>query len=89
MEINGMNFEDIFGTKNREYVSFACDDLPLLCGRSPMQAYQDFMSSFSENFVELLETTITVKCDLETTITVKCDSVYNMFSYPTFFSNMG
>lgn len=41
------------GQRNREYLSFWADDaLGVLSGRSPMQCYEDFMTSFRENFVQ-------------------------------------
>lgn len=32
--------------RNREYISFFADDVPVLRGRTPMQCYTDFMTAF-------------------------------------------
>lgn len=44
-----------------EYISLGCDILPVLCGRSPVQAYTDFMRSFRDAFRPLLGDVITVR----------------------------
>lgn len=43
-----------------EYISLGCDILPVLRGRSPVQAYTDFMRSFRDAFRPLLGDVITV-----------------------------
>lgn len=43
-------FSDRFGRQNLEYISLGCDILPVLCGRSPIQAYTDFMRNFRDAF---------------------------------------
>ncbi|KAL2342646.1 hypothetical protein Fmac_003931 [Flemingia macrophylla] len=50
---------DRFGRRNIEYVSLGCDILPVLCGRSPIQVYADFMRDFRDNFRTLLGVIIT------------------------------
>eukprot|EP00246_Nothoceros_aenigmaticus_P012341 TRINITY_DN3795_c0_g2_i1.p1 TRINITY_DN3795_c0_g2~~TRINITY_DN3795_c0_g2_i1.p1 ORF type:complete len:654 (+),score=71.94 TRINITY_DN3795_c0_g2_i1:116-1963(+) len=40
--------------RNHEYLSLGCDVLPVLRGRSPVQAYADFMRSFRDTFEPLL-----------------------------------
>ncbi|KAI4963152.1 hypothetical protein ZWY2020_019648 [Hordeum vulgare] len=44
-----LSYTDRYKQRNKEYISLGCDILPLLKGRSPMQAYADFMRSF-DNF---------------------------------------
>ncbi|KAK7358495.1 hypothetical protein VNO77_00423 [Canavalia gladiata] len=41
---------DRFGRRNVEYISLGCDILPVLRGRSPIQAYADFMRDFRDTF---------------------------------------
>ncbi|KAH1235783.1 Beta-amylase 1, chloroplastic [Glycine max] len=48
-----------FGQRNIEYISLGCDILPVLCGRSPIQAYADFMRNFRDTFESLLGVVIT------------------------------
>ncbi|XP_062028263.1 beta-amylase 1, chloroplastic-like [Rosa rugosa] len=43
-------YSDRFGRRNTEYISLGCDSLPVLRGRSPLQAYADFMRSFRDTF---------------------------------------
>lgn len=43
-----------------EYVSLGCDMLPVLLGRSPLQAYADFMRNFRDTFRPFLGVVITV-----------------------------
>ncbi|KAI9092334.1 hypothetical protein K1719_020664 [Acacia pycnantha] len=43
-------YSDRLGTKSAEYISLGCDALPVLCGRSPIQAYADFMRNFRDTF---------------------------------------
>lgn len=39
------------GRRNREYLSLFADEVPsLVCGRSPMECYADFMESFRDEF---------------------------------------
>ncbi|XP_077212512.1 beta-amylase 3, chloroplastic-like [Tasmannia lanceolata] len=52
-------YSDRFGRRNREYISLGCDILPVLKGRSPMQAYSDFMRDFKDTFREFLGVTVT------------------------------
>ena len=53
-------YTDRAGRRNREYLSAGCDDIPVLHGRTPIQAYSDFMRSFRDVFAEDLGTVITV-----------------------------
>ncbi|KAL6979419.1 beta-amylase [Sarracenia purpurea var. burkii] len=48
-----------FGRRNMEYISLGCDILPVLRGRSPIQAYADFMRNFRDTFRPFLGGTIT------------------------------
>lgn len=59
-----------------EYISLGCDILPILHGRSPIQAYADLMRSFRETFRSFLGGVITVR------LTMSCyiDSLSCMFS---------
>ncbi|PHT92192.1 Beta-amylase 1, chloroplastic [Capsicum annuum] len=43
-------YSDRFGRRNMEYISLGCDVLPVLHGRSPIQAYTEFMRSFRDTF---------------------------------------
>ncbi|GLT45657.1 hypothetical protein SLA2020_194730 [Shorea laevis] len=52
-------YSDRFGRKNIEYISLGCDTLPVLQGRSPIQAYADFMRAFRDAFWPLLGAVIT------------------------------
>lgn len=51
-------YTDQWGRRNYEYVSLACDTLPVLKGRTPVQCYGDFMRAFSDQFKHLLGDTI-------------------------------
>lgn len=46
--------------RNYEYLSLGCDMLPVLQGRTPIQAYSDFMRSFRDTFEPLLGEVINV-----------------------------
>ncbi|KAF8413361.1 hypothetical protein HHK36_001342 [Tetracentron sinense] len=52
-------YTDRFGRRNQEYISLGCDNLPVLKGRSPIQAYSDFMRNFRDTFREFLGVIIT------------------------------
>ncbi|KAH0975058.1 hypothetical protein GBA52_016957 [Prunus armeniaca] len=52
-------YSDRFGRRNMEYVSLGCDMLPVLLGRSPLQAYADFMRNFRDTFRPFLGVVIT------------------------------
>lgn len=54
-------FSDRFGRQNLEYISLGCDILPVLCGRSPIQAYTDFMRNFRDAFRPFFGAIITVR----------------------------
>ncbi|PIA48900.1 hypothetical protein AQUCO_01300058v1 [Aquilegia coerulea] len=58
LEEPDMAYSDRFGRKNKEYISLGCDVLPVLKGRSPIQAYSDFMRSFRDTFKEYLGITL-------------------------------
>lgn len=51
-------YTDQWGRRNYEYVSLACDTLPVLKGRTPVQCYGDFMRAFSDQFKHLLGDTV-------------------------------
>ena len=51
-------FTDRAGVRNRECLSLGCDERPVLAGRSPVQAYVDFVTAFSTEFRPLLGETI-------------------------------
>lgn len=57
-------YSDRFGRRNMEYISLGCDILPVLRGRSPIQAYTDFMRNFRDTFRPLLGAIITVSYQL-------------------------
>lgn len=52
-------YSDRFGRRNMEYISLGCDILPVLHGRSPIQAYTDFMRNFRDTFRLFLGVIIT------------------------------
>ncbi|CAN4077519.1 unnamed protein product [Withania somnifera] len=52
-------YSDRFGRRNMEYISLGCDVLPILHGRSPIQAYTEFMRSFRDTFIPFLGGVIT------------------------------
>lgn len=54
-------YTDRFGRRNMEYISLGCDMFPVLKGRSPLQAYSDFMMNFRDSFRSLLGVVITVR----------------------------
>ncbi|KAH7434281.1 hypothetical protein KP509_06G009200 [Ceratopteris richardii] len=47
-------YTDKDGRRNYEYLSLGCDSLPLLQGRSPIEAYSDFMRAFRDEFKDYL-----------------------------------
>lgn len=55
----GLAYSDKYGRRNKEYISLGCDNLPVLCGRSPIQAYADFMRNFRDTFRQFLGGVIT------------------------------
>ncbi|KAG8045485.1 hypothetical protein GUJ93_ZPchr0008g11532 [Zizania palustris] len=54
-----LSYTDRYQRRNKEYISLGCDILPILKGRSPMQAYSDFMRSFRDTFKEYLGAIVT------------------------------
>ncbi|CAK9323675.1 unnamed protein product [Citrullus colocynthis] len=52
-------YSDRFGRRNSEYITLGCDTLPVLRGRSPIQAYADFMRSFRGTFRPYLGAIVT------------------------------
>lgn len=57
-------YSDRFGRRNSEYITLGCDTLPVLRGRSPIQAYADFMRNFRDTFRPYLGAIITVNTAL-------------------------
>ncbi|GMJ11019.1 BETA-AMYLASE 8, BETA-AMYLASE 3, chloroplast beta-amylase [Hibiscus trionum] len=47
-------YTDRSGRRNPEYISLGCDSVPVLGGRTPIQAYTDYMRSFRERFGDYL-----------------------------------
>ncbi|KAL4384418.1 hypothetical protein GQ457_15G010950 [Hibiscus cannabinus] len=47
-------YTDKSGWRNPEYISLGCDSVPVLRGRTPIQAYTDYMRSFRERFKDYL-----------------------------------
>ncbi|KAG9452485.1 hypothetical protein H6P81_005389 [Aristolochia fimbriata] len=47
-------YTDKSGRRNPEYISLGCDSLPVLRGRTPIQVYSDYMTSFRQNFRDFL-----------------------------------
>ncbi|KAL0326690.1 UNVERIFIED_CONTAM: Beta-amylase 3, chloroplastic [Sesamum angustifolium] len=54
-----VSYADRFGRRSMEYISLGCDVLPILHGRSPIQAYADLMRSFRDTFRSFLGGIIT------------------------------
>ncbi|KAL0296379.1 UNVERIFIED_CONTAM: Beta-amylase 3, chloroplastic [Sesamum radiatum] len=54
-----VSYADRFGRRSMEYISLGCDVLPVLHGRSPIQAYADLMRSFRDTFRSFLGGIIT------------------------------
>ncbi|XP_011070357.1 beta-amylase 1, chloroplastic [Sesamum indicum] len=54
-----VSYADRFGRRSMEYISLGCDVLPVLHGRTPIQAYADLMRSFRETFRSFLGGIIT------------------------------
>ncbi|XP_054808308.1 beta-amylase 3, chloroplastic-like [Prosopis cineraria] len=47
-------YTDRSGRRNPEYISLGCDLIPVLRGRTPLQVYSDFMTSFRDRFRDYL-----------------------------------
>jgi len=43
-------YTDAAGYRNRECLSLGCDEAPVLAGRTPLQAYADFIAAFADEF---------------------------------------
>ncbi|KAL2551086.1 Beta-amylase 1 [Forsythia ovata] len=54
-----LSYSDRFGRRNMEYISLGCDNLPILHGRSPIQAYADFIRNFRDTFRPFLGSIVT------------------------------
>lgn len=54
-------FTDRSGHRRVGCLSFAVDELPVLLGKSPLQAYDAFFRSFADEFEDFLGSTITVR----------------------------
>jgi hypothetical protein len=54
-------FTDRSGHRRVGCLSFAVDELPVLVGKSPLQAYEAFFRSFADEFDDLFGSTITVR----------------------------
>jgi beta-amylase len=52
-------YTDAGGYRNPEYISLGCDDVPCLFGRTPVEAYTDFITAFADEFYDLMGHTIT------------------------------
>ena len=70
-------YTDQWGRRNYEYVSLACDTLPVLKGRTPVQCYGDFMRAFSDQFKHLLGDTIVVIITICTIASIFHDRITN------------
>lgn len=58
-KVPDLSYTNRYQKRNREYISLGCDILPVLKGRSPMQAYSDFMRSFRNTFEDYLGAIVT------------------------------
>ncbi|XP_031495851.1 beta-amylase 3, chloroplastic-like [Nymphaea colorata] len=54
-----LSYTDKAGRRDRECLSLGCDMLPVLNGRSPLQAYSDFMRNFRDTFKGYLGAVVT------------------------------
>lgn len=52
-------YTDAGGHRNPEYISLGCDEVPCLFGRTPVDAYTDFITAFADEFHDLMGQTIT------------------------------
>ncbi|KAL6902090.1 hypothetical protein ACP4OV_004966 [Aristida adscensionis] len=52
-------FTDRSGTRREGCLSFAVDELPVLIGKTPLQAYEAFFRSFADAFQDFLGSTVT------------------------------
>lgn len=43
-------YTDAAGYRNKECLSLGCDEQPVLAGRTPLEAYTDFIAAFTEEF---------------------------------------
>lgn len=57
----GIFFTDRAGQQYKECLSLAVDDLPVLDGKTPIQAYHEFCESFKSSFSPFMGSTITVR----------------------------
>jgi hypothetical protein len=53
-------FTDRSGHRRQGCLSFAVDELPVLGGKSPIEAYEDFFRSFGDAFADFMGSTVTV-----------------------------
>ncbi|KAJ1281816.1 hypothetical protein BS78_03G002900 [Paspalum vaginatum] len=58
-KVPDLSYTNRYRQRNKEYISLGCDILPVLKGRSPMQAYSDFMRSFRDTFEDYLGAIVT------------------------------
>ncbi|KAK1650031.1 hypothetical protein QYE76_067836 [Lolium multiflorum] len=70
-------FTDRSGNRRKECLSFAVDDLPVLAGKSPLQAYEAFFRSFADAFQDFLGSTVT-----DVTVSLGPDGELRYPSYP-------
>ncbi|XP_047088430.1 inactive beta-amylase 9-like [Lolium rigidum] len=70
-------FTDRSGNRRKECLSFAVDDLPVLAGKSPLQAYEAFFRSFADAFLDFLGSTVT-----DVTVSLGPDGELRYPSYP-------
>ncbi|KAM0869353.1 hypothetical protein ACQ4PT_040727 [Festuca glaucescens] len=70
-------FTDRSGNRRKECLSFAVDELPVLAGKSPLQAYEAFFRSFADAFQDFLGSTVT-----DVTVSLGPDGELRYPSYP-------
>ncbi|KAK8709401.1 hypothetical protein V6N13_060417 [Hibiscus sabdariffa] len=63
-------YTDRSGRRNPEYMSLGSDSIPFLRGRTPIQAYTDYMRSFRERFRDYLGRVIAVNIYVSQTISL-------------------
>jgi hypothetical protein len=72
-------FTDRSGHRRVGCLSFAIDELAVLVGKSPLQAYEAFFRSFADEFDDLFGSTITVRGALvheENTLKISSTSIF-------------
>ncbi|KAL8167810.1 hypothetical protein V2J09_009309 [Rumex salicifolius] len=57
-------YTDQRGNRNKEYLTLGVDNLPLFAGRTPVQIYSDYMSSFRQNMSDFLDSGLIIHIEV-------------------------